>query len=77
MAKIQLDLDSLQVESFDTTEMREERGTVRGQEGTMEQTWCGEESCDGTCYTHCWGGGCEVDDHGPSVGSCTAVVYCG
>lgn len=77
MSKIRLQIESLEVESFDTVEAPQERGTVRGQEGTAQATWCGEESCDGTCATHCWGGGCEVDEHGPTVSDCTAFVYCG
>jgi hypothetical protein len=77
MAKIKLDLDSLQIESFDTVAPPETHGTVRGHDGTERQTWCGEESCDGTCYTHCWGGcGDGGGEHGPSVTSCTAILNC-
>jgi len=77
MAKITLDLDALQIESFDTVAPPEDAGTVRGHEGTVEQTWCGEESCDGTCYTHCWGGDCDLHGpHGPTVSYCTQILNC-
>jgi hypothetical protein len=73
MAKIKLDVDSLQIESFDTTEVALERGTVVGHSDRW--TVC-QESCDGTCYTHCWGGDCGGDDHGPTVSYCTQILNC-
>jgi len=76
MNKMKLDLDALQIESFDTSEAREERGTVRGHDATEDLTFC-QESCAGTCATHCWGlcngGG---DEHGPSVTTCTKILNC-
>jgi hypothetical protein len=64
MKKLNLDLDTLLVESFETSSQRDERGTVRGHGYT--DTTCGQrvcgcptvmgptcaatcESCDGTC----------------------------
>jgi hypothetical protein len=57
MKKLRLELDELRVESFETVAPARSRGTVRGQDAT-ENTWCGQDSCDGTCYTDCWGLGC-------------------
>ena len=57
MKKLRLALDDLRVESCETVPPSRSRGTVRGQDVT-ENTWCGQESCDGTCYTDCWGLGC-------------------
>jgi hypothetical protein len=74
MAKIKLDLDALQIESFDTVATPKDRGTVRGQEGTEQYTWC-QESCAGTCGTHCWGA-CGPDEHGPTVTECTQILNC-
>lgn len=73
MAKIKLDVDSLQIETFETTEVVRERGTVvaHSARATIFQ-----ESCMGTCYTHCWGAPCGTDDHGPTVSACTEVLNC-
>jgi len=71
MNKMKLDLESLQIESFDTSEAREDRGTVNGHESEAGHSYAG------TCGTHCWGlcggGG---DDHGPSVTQCTQILNC-
>jgi hypothetical protein len=76
MPKMKLDLDALQIESFDTSETDAERGTVRGHDASDRLTVC-QESCAGTCYTHCWGecgdGGTE---HGPTVTTCTQILNC-
>ena len=73
MAKIKLDIDALQIETFDTTETASERGTVLGH--SNRDTIC-QESCMGTCYTHCWGGDCGSDGHGPTVTACTLILNC-
>lgn len=73
MAKIKLNVDALEIESFDTVEMTQERGTVVAH--SDRATIC-EESCAGTCYTHCWGGGCDSGDHGPTVAYCTQILDC-
>jgi hypothetical protein len=61
--KIQLDLSSLEVESFDTTSplLRRRQGTVFGQaytdgESTCFQIMCTCESDNGTCDASCQGG---------------------
>ncbi len=76
MAKIRLDLEALEIESFDTTDAHAEgRGTVRGHM-TERVTIC-QDSCEGTCYTHCWGGDCDSDGpHGPTEGYCTMMGDC-
>jgi hypothetical protein len=67
MRKIRLDLEALDVESFDVTPNRAPKGTMVGHEltantdcgqetcaPTCHVTWC-QESCAGTCLTDCWG----------------------
>lgn len=67
MAKVKLNLDALNVESFETSaELREMKGTVRGNSGPVSlfspEDTCGDScldpgSCAGTCA--CTGGtGC-------------------
>ncbi|HEU0012485.1 MAG TPA: hypothetical protein VFQ45_02315 [Longimicrobium sp.] len=65
MRKLKLDLDELEVQSFDTTtDPGAPRGTVHGAE-TDEET-C-EKSCWwGTCELHCSGGG-TCNEPGPCV----------
>lgn len=63
MAKVRLDIDALEVESFDTEALLEERGTVRGNacsDGTCFQricdiTWNGPGTCEAT-EVNCSGG---------------------
>ena len=55
MIKLKLRLDDLAVESFDTTAVRQEKGTVFGEQCTC-QTVCscpGCPSCDPTCAYTC------------------------
>lgn len=52
MKKLQLDVESLRVESFATQEARSARGTVRGHDDTMETEDCSIDTCLlGTCLT--------------------------
>ena len=69
MRKLKLDLDCLVVESFDTRPARAEGGTVFGQ-ATFG------ESCEGTCYTDCWGGTCPNCDQS-SIALCTQACGSG
>ena len=55
MKKLSLTLDALQVESFDTTAVRAEKGTVFGEQCTC-YTVCtcpGCYTCDATCPATC------------------------
>lgn len=55
--KLRLDVQDLQVESFDSTERAAaRRGTVRANEFTPFDTCAA--SCNGTCYHTCAGGVC-------------------
>jgi hypothetical protein len=69
MRKLKLDLDCLVVDSFDTKPVRAGGRTVFGQEMIAESDTCGGGSCDGTCYTDCWGLSC------PACGE-TALAFC-
>lgn len=55
MKKLSLTLDDLQVDSFHTSEGREEKGTVFGEQCTCETncTCPGCPSCDRTCAHTC------------------------
>jgi hypothetical protein len=77
MKKIRLDLDSLSIESFDTTGAADARGTVAGH--ATYQAYCSygltcvdscEGTCDGSCVSEC--GTCGAT----GCGSCGAT-YCG
>ncbi|HEU0053619.1 MAG TPA: hypothetical protein VFQ39_10595 [Longimicrobium sp.] len=70
MKKIRLDLDALDVDSFDTSSPRRARGTMVGHEfsaqtdcqqqtcaNTCHVTWC-QNTCAGTCDPTQWGEGC-------------------
>jgi hypothetical protein len=60
MRKLNLELDDLSVETFETSSFTEERGTVRGYD--TGEVLCGESdvvSCGGSCYvTHCGNPSC-------------------
>jgi hypothetical protein len=69
MRKLKLDLNLLQVESFEIAAGR--RGsTVRAHEGS-EETFVGDTNC-GTCQPGSWGGTCQVFGC-PGSPNCTAV----
>lgn len=79
MNKIRLDLDTLDVTSFPTTDEREApRGTVHGRDGITETetnpffTLGGHDSCYGMCNTNEYGS-CGEPSVGPSCENfCTA-----
>jgi modification target Cys-rich repeat protein len=87
MNKLKLRLDDLQVDTFQTTLMQKEKGTVYGeQEWTYyymecQDTWQGsscEVSCFGSCDASCNGtceGTCEQSCHGTCFETCD--FYCG
>lgn len=69
MKKLKLQLDELRVESFATTLVREEKGTVLGEECTC-YTACTcpgcatcDASCNGTCNASC-NGTCDATCYG-------------
>jgi len=65
MGKLKLDVETLQVEAFETATRPEERGTVRGAEHTYgwdcetyEHPWCGYQTYEfETCGVHPGGTG--------------------
>lgn len=64
MRKLKLDLEQLEVTSFDTAEESRSRGTVLGHklppptEWHCEDTYVGYWTCDYTCANSCQNGGC-------------------
>jgi hypothetical protein len=52
MKKIRLDVESLEVTSFDTEQLPERRGTVRGAQ-TMFGGWCAEDQDPFTAAPPC------------------------
>ena len=65
MNKLQLRLDDLRVDTFDTTPVEKERGTVVGEQQCTCQTVCscpGCPTCDRTCNDADWtcGESCDV-----------------
>ena len=57
MKKLTLSLDTLEVQSFTTSEAAETRGTVHGEQQCTCQTVCtcpGCPSCAATCPNTCW-----------------------
>ena len=61
MRKLVLDLDRLEVESFEVSEDQAERGTVRGQEEGAQNasdTWCRTNCISAPCFCHISEAGC-------------------
>jgi hypothetical protein len=82
MHKLKLHLDDLRVESFDTTTVRKEKGTVFGEQCTCPSacTCPGCPSCDATCpatcpYT-CDDASCGASCGGTCDGSCDGGYTC-
>jgi hypothetical protein len=48
MSKLKLTVESLQVETFETSDLAGARGTVRGNDSMSNDTWCGAYGCDST-----------------------------
>lgn len=83
MKKLNLNLEDLRVESFDTLPAPQgEKGTVQGY-GTPPLVSCGETACDDTCFGTCeqsCNGTCEGDTcEGTCYNSCggTCSASCG
>jgi hypothetical protein len=67
MAKLRLNLDQLDVDSFDTSASATAKGTVFGEQctcytnctcpgcPTCNHTQCGQQTCENTCDDSCWG----------------------
>lgn len=70
MRKIRLDIDALQVDSFETRAPEAERGTVRG-----HATQYG--SCQGSCVQTCGGRTCEPPCENEPTIYVTCVESCG
>lgn len=76
MLKVKLQLDDLQVESFDTAPPRKAKGTVFGEQCTC-QTICtcpGCYTCDASCNETC---GREWTAEGTCDASCGPPATCG
>jgi hypothetical protein len=80
MQKLKLQLDHLRVESFDTTAVREEKGTVFGEQCTC-YTVCTcpgcatcDASCNGTCDASC-NGTCNASCNGTCAASCNGTCH--
>lgn len=67
MKKIKLDLEKLSVESFETAELKKEKGTVKANKPilpdppysyTCDPCYSGMNSCEGTCYEESCQGTC-------------------
>src|SRR5215218_1460555 len=48
MSKLKLTVESLQVETFETSDEAGARGTVLANDSLSNDTWCGEWGCDST-----------------------------
>jgi hypothetical protein len=68
MRKLTLKLDDLSVDSFDTSAVRREKGTVFGEQCTC-WTNCGQNTCPG-CYT------CDASCNGTCHDSCNGTCDC-
>ena len=67
MAKLRLELDTLNVQSFDTDGGRDRKGTVHGHD-TVETEWC-------TGYPYCISKRCATP-HDTCYGSCGCTNNC-
>lgn len=67
MRKLKLRLDDLRVDTFQTTAVRREKGTVFGEQCTCN-TQCTCPGCP-TCYASC-NGTCDASCNGTCVASC-------
>ena len=71
MAKLRLNLDQLTVDSFDTAQPAQKKGTVFGEQCTCYTncTCPGCPTCDASCNGTC-GGTCDASCNGTCAGSC-------
>lgn len=53
MAKLTLEIDQLEVESFETAQRADGKGTVYGHATDAAGTCAGHYTCDGTCDQTC------------------------
>ena len=67
-AKLTLNLEDLDVDTFDTTTVRKTRGTVVGEQCTC-WTYCGQNTCPG-CPT------CDASCNGTCDASCNGTCNC-
>jgi hypothetical protein len=75
MPKFKLRLEDLQIDSFTTTQVRREKGTVYGEQCTCH-TACTCPGCP-TCYASC-NGTCDGSCHGTCDAACESADYsCG
>jgi len=77
MAKLKLDLDALEVESFGTDTADRARGTVHGN-STISELPCTLDTCHHSCgwsEIDCWTQGCRTDfDTCHDFGSCCPAI---
>ena len=80
MNKLRLTLEDLQIDSFSTTPVKKEKGTVYGEQCTCP-TACTcpgcptcDASCNGTCAASC-NGTCDVSCNGSCGDSCDGCTW--
>src|SRR5688572_13923678 len=83
MNKLRLQLEDLMIDSFSTTSVRKEKGTVYGEQCTC-QTACtcpGCPTCDASCNGSCGGASCintcAASCYGTCDASCNGTCACG
>jgi hypothetical protein len=75
MKKLRLHLEDLQIDSFSTTSVKREKGTVYGEQCTC-QTACtcpGCPTCDASCNGSCAGASCIYTCAASCYGTCDAT----
>jgi hypothetical protein len=76
MNKLKLRLDDLQVDTFQTTSVSKQKGTVLGEQQCTCYTACGQNTCPGcpTCDASC-NGTCGASCNGTCGATCDASCY--
>ena len=76
MHKLKLKLEDLQIDSFSTTQVKKEKGTVYGEQCTCPTacTCPGCPTCDASCNGTC-GGTCEASCNGTCGDTCDCGTW--
>jgi hypothetical protein len=76
MHKLRLTLEDLQIDSFSTTPVKKEKGTVYGEQCTCPTacTCPGCPTCDASCNGTC-GGTCDASCNGTCGDTCNCGTY--